>query len=90
MSSSVLAVDVEIEPDVRHRHVVNREDVGQSALVREGVGDLVLHVAGADAVHRLALGGLAQLLDVVLGEAGHVAAVVELGLLEQGQLVEKI
>ena len=51
----------------------------------QGVGDLVLDVARADPVHPLALGLLAQLLDVVLGEAGQRLAVVELELLQQGQ-----
>ncbi len=51
----------------------------------EGVGDLVLHVAGADAVHALALGFLAEFLDVVLGEAGEGLAVIELELLHESQ-----
>jgi hypothetical protein len=50
----------------------------------QGVGDLVLHVAGRDAVHPF--GGLfAELLDVLFGEAGQRLAVVELELLQQRQ-----
>ena len=51
----------------------------------QGVGDLVLDVARADPVHPLALGLLAKLLDVVLGEPRQGLAVVELELLEQRQ-----
>src|SRR5213080_3690715 len=51
------------------------------------VGDLVLHVARGDALHALARRLLAQLLDVVLGEAGQRLAVVELQLLEERQVV---
>ena len=51
----------------------------------QGIGDLVLDVARADPVHPLALGLLAQLLDVVLGEARQRLAVIELELLHQGQ-----
>ena len=48
----------------------------------QGVGNLVLHVAGRDADHALLRGLLAELLDVLLGEAGQRLAVVELQLLQ--------
>ena len=67
---------------VEHHERVDRPLVGVGD---QGVGDLVLHVARADPVHPLALGLLAQLLDVVLGEAGQGLAVVELELLHQRQ-----
>ena len=51
------------------------------------VRDLVLDVARADPVHPLAHRLLAQLLDVVLGEARQRLAVVELHLLHQRQLM---
>ena len=51
----------------------------------QGVGDLVLHVAGRDADHAFLVGLLAQLLDVLLGEARQRLAVVELQLLQQRQ-----
>ena len=58
-----------------------------AAVADQRVRDLVLDVAGRDAVHPLAHRLLAQLLDVVLGEAGQGLAVVQLHLLHQGQLV---
>jgi hypothetical protein len=61
-------------------------DVALLLVGHEGVRDLVLDVAGGDALHALAHRLLAQLLDVVLGEAGQALAVVELELLEQGEV----
>ena len=58
-------------------------DVSLDPIAHERVGDLVLHVARRDAVQALAAGLLAQLLDVVLGEARQVPAVVKLQLLQQ-------
>ena len=52
----------------------------------EGVADLVLDVARADAVHALVDRLALQLDDVVLGEAGQRLAVVELELLQQRQV----
>ena len=52
----------------------------------QGVGDLVLDVPGRDAFHPLPGGLLAQLADAVLGVAGEHLAVVELQLLDQGQV----
>ena len=48
----------------------------------QGVGNLVLHIAGRDADHAFLRGMLAQLLDVLLGEARQRLAVVELQLLQ--------
>ena len=58
-----------------------------AAIADQGVGDLVLDVAGRDAVHAFALRFLAQFLDVVLGETRQRLAVVQLHLLHQTQLV---
>ncbi len=52
----------------------------------QGVADLVLDVARADAVHALVDRLALQLDDVVLGEAGQRLAVVELELLQQRQV----
>ena len=52
----------------------------------QGVADLVLDVARADAVHALVDGLALQLDDVVLGEAGQRLAVVQLELLQQRQV----
>ncbi len=68
-----------------HNH--ERVDGAFTGLVDQGVGDLVLHVAGADALHAFALGLLAQLLDVVLGVTGEDLAIVELELLDEGEIV---
>src|SRR5512138_2901645 len=58
------------------------------ALVRdERVRDLVLDVAGADALHALAERLLAELLDVVLGEVRQRLPVVELQLLDEREVV---
>ena len=51
----------------------------------QGVRDLVLHVARRDADHALVVRMLAQLLDVLLGEARQRLAVVQLELLQPRQ-----
>ena len=51
----------------------------------QGVGDLVLHVPRRDADHPLADRLLAELVDVLLGEAGERLAVVELELLQAAE-----
>ncbi len=52
----------------------------------QAVRELVLDVARRDALHPLAPGLLAQLLDIVLGEAGQRLAIVELELLQPRQV----
>jgi hypothetical protein len=68
--------------------VEHHERVDAAALVdlHERVRDLVLDVAGRDPLHALAVGLVAQLLDVVLGVAGQRLAVVELQLLHQREV----
>jgi hypothetical protein len=58
-----------------------------SGVAHEGVGDLVLDVSRADALQAFPPGGLSQLLDVVFGEAGQRLAIVELELLDAGEVV---
>ena len=84
----LLAGDQRVVPQARLQLVQDHERVDAVLLGvgDQGVGDLVLDVARADAVHALADRLPLQLDDVVLGEAGQRLAVVELQLLQQRQV----
>ena len=84
MLAHLLVVDQRVVLQPRLQLVQDHERVDRPLLGErhQRVRDLVLHVPRADAVHPLALGLLAQLLDVVLGEPGQRLAVVELQLLQ--------
>ena len=83
----LLVVDeaVVLEPRlqfVEHHERVDRPGLGVG---HQGVGNLVLHVAGRDADQPFVVRLLAQLLDVLLGEAGQRLAVVQLQLLQPAE-----
>ena len=61
-------------------------DVAVLLEVHQRVGDFVLHVAWRNARHAFAHGFFAQLFDVVFGDAGQRAAIVQLELLQQRQV----
>src|SRR5262245_19703153 len=86
--AGLLAGDEAVVAEPRLQLVQDHEGVhaGAGVVAHERVRDLVLDVAGADTVHPLAGRLFAQLLDVVLGEAGEGLPPVELHLLDESDL----